>query len=289
MIFHRCLLLVCALSLLPTLSWAKAPSWHSSLSFPEEMTITAPAGITIDFSRQRYYVIDYTGNQLVSFDEKGQLLDRFDASGTLNKPVSLAFASPGKIWIAQRSSNELLYVDLNDRDVRRFDLSKTTSQPVLIDRVVTDDKNRLYVANSHDGRIIRLDDNLKISAVFSPQPDGALIDFKIKGTSLYALDGRHRQILRFTLDGQQLEKITLDAPLDRAVSFDIDSHGTIYVLDRPAGKIVVFSAKGLFQYDFCRRGARRGQLNYPVELHFDWRQQLCVVNQGNDRIEVFKH
>ena len=107
---------------------------------------------------------------------------------------------------------------------------------------------------------------------------------------MYALDGQHQQLLSFTLDGQHKDTIALKEDLDRPVSFVLDSHGMIYILDRPQGKIAVFTAKGLFKYDFLpQRAPRRGQLNYPSELHMDWQDRLCVVNQGNDRIEVFKH
>ena len=209
--------------------------------------------------------------------------------GGLEKPVSMAFGAAGKMWVVQRSSNELLYIDLTTRKVRHFDLSKTLSEPIMIDRVATDDKQRLYVADSHSGRIYRLDDNLKIAAVFAAKRDSQLSDFKIIGAKLYALDSRHQQLLAFNLDGQAAETITLEGQLDQPVSFARDAQGTWFVLDRPQGKIAVFNATGKYLYDFCRRGARRGQLNYPAELHFDWLGRLCVVNQGNDRIEVFKH
>lgn len=283
------LLCLALLLLVPALVCAKAPSWHSSLSFPKEMAIDAPSGLVIDQARKRYYVIDYNADQLVSFDEQGQLIDRFDAMGRLKKPVSMAFGAPGKMWVVQRSTNELLYIDLNSRDVRRFNVSKTSGQPMLIDRVATDDQQRLYVADSHSGRIFRLDDNLKITTIFAGKRDSHLIDFKIAGSTLYALDSQHQQLHSFTLDGQHKDTIALKGDLDRPVSFVLDSHGMIYILDRPQGKIAVFTAKGLFKYGFCHRGARRGQLNYPSELHMDWQDRLCVVNQGNDRIEVFKH
>lgn len=289
MIVRKLLFFLGIVILLPASIQAKAPSWLSTLSFPQEIALKAPAALTIDSERQRYYVVDYTGSRLISFDQKGTKISEFNASGALDKPVDLAFGRSGKMWVVERNTNELLYIDLTTQNIRRFDLTKTTGELLFIDRIATDNQQRLYVTNSHSGRILRLDDNLKIDVIFAAQADSQLIDFKIKGRELYALDNRHHQLLRFSLDGKRQQVIKLNGKLDSPVSFEIDDKGLLYILDRALGKVVVMDSNGNYRYDFGRHGYRRGQFNYPAQLVFNWQQQLCVVNQGNDRIEVFSH
>lgn len=287
MVTRFLLILLSAVLALPAQAGAAPRPWLHSLSFPQDMRISAPASLTIDNARQRYYIVDSREKRLVSFDQHGVKLKEFYASAALHNPVALAFASPGKMWIIERNSNELLYLDLESEKIRRFDLNQTTGEVFFAHRIASDAQQRVYVSNSHDGRIVRLDDHLKIDAIFCAQPDSRLIDFKIKDSSLYALDHRHHQLLRFTLDGQCQEIVTLKGLLDFPVSFEIDTDGTIYVLDRALARVSVFNRQGDYRYYFAQRGYRRGQLHYPSQLVFDWRQRLCIVNQGNDRIEVF--
>lgn len=289
MIVRNCCIWLILLIVFPGSVLAKTPSWLSTLSFPQDFKISAPSAVTIDHERKRYYVVDYNGKKLISFDQNGAKISEFNASGALQKPVDLAFGRSGKMWVVERNSNELLYIDLSSQKIRRFNLKQTTGKQVQADRVACDSKYRLFISDSHSGRIFRLDDNLKVDAVFAAQSDSQLIDFKIKDSTLWALDNRHNHLLKFDLDGNLLKKIPLKADLDFAVSFEVDSKGNIFVMDRPQGKIVVMNQAGEMRYEFGRRGFRRGQFNYATQLAFDWQQRLCVVNQGNNRIEVFSH
>ncbi len=282
------LLLVC-----PVLAMASPPTWHSVMALGRDETLSSPASLTIDSVRKRYYVVDYGGNQLVSFSEDGQLIDRFDAAGALEKPVSMAFGAKGKLWVAQRSSNELLYIDLNTRNIRRFNLDETTGTSVFLDKVMTDVRNRLYVVNSADGRILRLDDNLHVDTIFSAREDSRLVDLKIKDETLYTLDETHNQVLCYSLDGKLKSSTTLNGKLSHAVSFDIDEKGSVYVADRAMARIAVYSSTGTFKYDFSRQGARRGQLHYPGEIVSTgmtacvWSIRGMIVLRSSDHNDVF--
>ena len=81
----------------------------------------------------------------------------------------------------------------------------------------------------------------------------------------------------------------LKASLDFPVSLAMNKLQQIFILDRPQAHISVFNLQGELLYSFAQKGYRRGQFNYPNQILFDWQQQLCIVNQGNDRIEIFNH
>ena len=276
-------------SLLSSSVGAESPAWISELVFPAPRQVSAPASMALDLQRQRYYVVDSQVGRLLSFDKSGVPLNEFDAAGELIQPTAMTFARPGKIWLVERSNNSLLYIDMATQKIRPFSPRGTDGKQLVPDRIATDANHRLYVSDRRSGRIYALDDNLKITVAFAPQAGGQFIDFKIKGDRLWALERVKRTVYSFNLDGSQKDRIPLQHELDTPVSLEINSQQQIYILDRATAKIYRFTKNGKYMDDFGQKGYRRGQLNYPSQLMLDWQQRLCVVNQGNDRIEVFSH
>ena len=276
-------------SLLPTTVCAKTPGWISQLVFPAPRQVSTPASLALDIQRQRYYVVDSQAGRLLSFDKSGIFLSEFDAAGGLTCPTTMTFAQPGKMWLIERANNSLLYIDMTTQKIRAFFPTGTDGKQLFPDHIATDEAHRLYISDRRSGRIYALDDDLNIATVFAPQAGGQLIDFKIKGKQLWALDRVQHVVYCFSLDGSRQRRIVLEHSLDFPVSLEIDPQQHIYILDRAAAKIYRFTTNGKYMEDFGQKGYRRGQLNYPSQLVLDWQQRLCVVNQGNGRIEVFSH
>jgi sugar lactone lactonase YvrE len=257
--------------------------------FPPPQQVSAPASLTLDMQRQRYYVIDSQGGRLLSFDAEGTPLGEFSASGELIKPSAMTFGRAGKMWLIERAHNSLFHLDMETQQTREFFPLDKDGKRLFPDQVATDAAHNLYTNDSLSGRVYALDDNLKIAKVFAPQTGEHLIDFKIKGNKLWALERNKQAVYCFDLKDQKQQLIKLDRVLDFPVSLEIDAKNQLYILDRAAAKIYHFSGSGKYLDDFGQQGYRRGQLNYPAQLWFDWQQRLCVVNQGNDRIEIYTH
>jgi sugar lactone lactonase YvrE len=268
---------------------AKSAVWISELVFPAPRQVSSPASISLDFQRQRYYVVDSQEGRLLSFDSEGKKLGEFDAAGELVRPTAMTFARPGKMWVVERSDRSLLYIDMKTQKTRKFFPKGPKGGHLFPDRIATDKNHRLYVSDRLSGRVYALDDNLKIAAVFAPQAGGQFVDFKIRGNRLWALEQRQQTVYSFKLDGRQEDKIALQYTLDTPVSLEIGEQQQLYVLDRAAARVYHFTSRGEFMDVFGQGGYRRGQLRYPAQLVLDWQQRLCIVNQGNDRIEVFSH
>lgn len=267
--------------------YAKGGTWVSELVFPPAQQVSAPIAMAIDSERQRYYVVDSQQGKLLSYAADGASLTEFDAAGTLHRPTDMTFARPGKLWVVERERNCLLYIDLNSQQVREFSLATTTDKKIFIGRIASDNQHRLYVSDRFSGRIYALDDNLKIVTTFAPQAGGHFIDFKIVDTQLWALDWKQQIVYQFDQSGKQQQRIILDKVLRFPYSVAVDNSHQLYILDRASAKIYHFTTQGKYVADFGQQGYRRGQLSYAAQLMFDWQQRLCVVNQGNDRIEVF--
>ena len=67
----------------------------------------------------------------------------------------------------------------------------------------------------------------------------------------------------------------------------MENADTFFILDRHQNRVVVFSRDGRFLYSFLELGQNSGQLYFPRQLRFDPWGQLCVVDEGNGRVEIF--
>lgn len=90
-----------------------------------------------------------------------------------------------------------------------------------------------------------------------------------------------------TYEGKLVRQVPLTGEMEFPVAFDIDATGHFYLLDRHAGKVLVFDSRGDLSYDLLLKGKRQGRLWYPSDLMFDWQGRLCVVNEGNGRVDIY--
>jgi len=268
-----------------------AGTWEFALSLPgkgAEHSLGEALALAMDESRQRYYVVDSSHGQLVSFDQQGQFLNALNPGNALKKPVAMALASAGKFWVIERSNNQLVYVDLDRQQVRAFSLFAPDGLPIFPEKVKVDRKNRLYLLDRSRGTVVRLDDNLKVKQTFLGEKGfRGFTDFLLTEEGLWALDALRRELTLFDDNGKRLRKVELVDKLSFPVAFETDSAGQFYLLDRHAAKILVFNRSGEFSYEFLIKGKRQGQLWYPAGLKFDWAGRLCVVNEGNGRIDIY--
>ena len=286
-----CVLTVFLQILLVSSAIAAGP-WAFVKNLPEkgsdEVTLGETLALTVDAERQRYYVIDSNNGQLVSFDQQGKFLATLNPGNRLQKPVSLALAPGGKLWVVERSTNQLVYVRLQEQQVRSFDLAYPDRLPIFADKIELDRQNRLFVLDRSRGVILQLDDNLKVKQAYSGEKSSkGFSDFRLTPDGLWALDSLSRSLTFFADDGKLVRQVKLTGKLEFPVAFEVDATGQFYLLDRHAGKVVVFNSQGGFSYEFLLKGKHQGQLWYPSGLLLDWDGRLCVVNEGNGRIDIY--
>jgi hypothetical protein len=276
--------------LLTSSAWGATSSWTYLMQLPArsaDLKIDRPIAVAVDNDSQRYYVVDPVGGTLVSFDREGKHLTSFNAGGELKQPIAMTKGLRGTLWVIDRSSNQLLYVDPSEQQVRRFSLSYPDGSMIFPARLALDGQGRVLVLDRMKGAVLRLDDNLIVEKVFAgPEGNRGIVDFKVKGSKLWALDGLAGKVYQFVGDGAPTT-LTLESALEFPVSLEIDDGGQLYILDRHAGKVVVFGPQGDFRFDFLDRGKGSGRLWYPAQLLFDWAGRLCVVDEGNSRVDIF--
>ena len=282
-----------ALTLLLSLSVraeAKTPwSWLMSLK-PETAanSMRLPTGVYVDESRDRYYVMDSGNNRLLSFDLKGQLVHSFTADNELQLPFDMTRTETGNLWVVEKGRNSLTLIDLQNKQTVPHTL--TDQGRLIFPSRISYSNGKFLVLDKASGDILLLDQDLMVRQRFicpSEGGNGGLVDFVPHENEIWALDQQAKTVYRFQQDGAVAGRIKLGNTVHFPISLAIGPSGYLYILDRLDGTIAAFDGDGQFKYSFLELGQSQGQLYYPAEIRFDPWGHLCVVDEGNGRVEVF--
>ncbi len=272
----------------PITVYAASP-WKWNLSLRQGVvgdSMNRPTAMYIDKTRQQYYVVDSGKNRLLSFDRNGELLHILNAGKSLQTPYSITRTDSNGIWLTEKGKNTLSYIDFKNKNVVPHELS-SNGEIIYPDRI--DAYNgQLYVLDKSSGNIIGYSKELTAGQIFACKdcPWG-FIDFIFSDNKLWALEQENRSIYRFALNGQVEKVIQLGEEVTFPFSLTIGPSGFIYVLDRHRRQIAVYDKNGSFKYSFLDEGVARGQLYYPIQIRFDPWGRLCVVDEGNARVEIY--
>ncbi|MFH1020471.1 MAG: hypothetical protein V1782_07660 [Pseudomonadota bacterium] len=245
-----------------------------------------PVALYIDHEKERYYVVDSTGNRLLSFAGDGKFLQEFTAEGSLKKPYDMVRLADGSLLVVEKGRNSLTRVDLKNKKTTPIVLTHQ-GREIFVDRLEVAD-GKVYALDRSSGRIVQLDETLQVtkSSVMSADA-GWLADFKVVEKKIWVLDQKKKQVYSYDENGRQSPTIQLTG-VDFPVSLAVDQAGFFYILDRHRGAVVVFGRNGELKYQFLTKGQGRGNLYFPQEIRFDHLGRLCVVDEGNSRVMVFK-
>jgi len=244
-----------------------------------------PVALYVDNEKERYYVVDSTGNKLFSFAGDGKFLQEFTAEGTLQKPYDMARLTDGSLLVVEKGRNSLTRVDLKNKKTTPLVLMHQ-GREVFVDRLEVA-SGKVYVLDRLSGRILQLDEALQVVKSFAmPADAGWLADFKVVEKKIWALDQKKKQVYSLDENGRPSPPIQLTG-VDFPVSLAVDQTGFFYILDRHRGAVVVFGRNGEFKYQFLTKGQGRNNLYFPQEVRFDHLGRLCVVDEGNSRVMVF--
>ena len=270
--------------------WAGQGGWRVLSDLPtqdSDIKVKRPVFAAVDPQRHRYYITDADQALLIAFDENGAVLGTLNPENAFQRPVSMAFGKPGRLWVSDRARNELLYLDLEKKSVRAFSVTYADKSPIVPGRIAVLPDRGLFVLDRMRGQVVQLDDNMQVVCSFQGESsEHGIIDFVVKENDLWALQLGQPKLLQFDLSGKLKQTLLLNGELDFPYAMDMDGGGLFYILDRHAGNIAVFNQRGQLSFKFMTPGRRPGQLHYPADLCFDWSGRLFVVNEGNGRVEV---
>lgn len=262
--------------------------WHLTLrGDTPENSLLNPAAVYVDKQRERYYVVDTGNNRLMSFDISGKPISALTADNQLRAPFDMTRDKQGRLIVVEKSRNSITVIDLRAKEVKRNAITYN-DRTVFIDRI-ENDGDTIFVLDKSSGDILELNDKFEVVKNFSCEDCAVgFVDFKLAEGSLWALEQDQQAVFQFDRSGKLKKKIDLrGGVVVFPRSLAVDEGGRFYILDRHAGGIAVFDADGKYTYSFLTPGQSNGQLLFPVEISFDPWGRLCVVEEGNGRVQIF--
>jgi DNA-binding beta-propeller fold protein YncE len=286
--FWKIFLLAMVLALLPSAALTQSPwQWQMSLRIDKPGdSMYMPSAVAFDKEEGRYYAIDTGRNRLVSFGRDGKLLKAFTANDQLKAPFDMVRLDNGQLWVVEKGRNSLTLIDVAARRIEPHTLLDG-ERLVFPDRIAYA-RGKLYVLDRASGQVLRLANDLSVEQRFGCSDCSAgLADFVINQNSVLAIEPRDKKIYRFNEDGTIAEEIKLGGEVHFPVSLAVGPSGSIFVLDRQQNSVLAYSETGQFRYRFLGSGQSAGKVYFARELRFDPWGQLCVVDEGNGRVEIY--
>ncbi len=283
------LLPLLALTLLPLTVLAESSAWQWQTSLQVEAagdSMYMPSAVAFDKVGERYYAIDTGRNRLVSFGRNGDLLRAFTANGQLKAPFDMVRLDNGQLWVVEKGRNSLTLIDVAAKKIEPNTLHDG-ERLIFPDRIAVAG-GKLYILDRSSGQVLRLAADLSVEQRYGCSDCSAgFADFIIDGGSVLAIEPRDKKIYRFKADGSIDDEIRLGDEVEFPVSLAVGPSGFYYVLDRHQNSVLVYSEDGQYRYRFLSTGQSAGKVYFARQLRFDPWGQLCVVDEGNGRVEIY--
>lgn len=288
---QRCCLagiLACCLVAVAGPGRAAAPNpWKLAFTLRDAALVDGlPTALYVDGDKKRYYMVDSSGGRLASFDDQGAFQQVFSPAGGLRRPFDMVRLSESVLVVAEKGENTLTRIDFADKETVRTAVVDQ-GRRLMVDRLEIA-AGRLYVLDRASGAIHRLSATFTVEQRFPlPADSGGIVDFKIVGNQIWALGQQEKMLYVYQENGLISKRVDIGGLVKFPVSVAVDSGGLIYVLDRHQGEVVVLDRKEKVKYRFLGKGHGPQQLYYPLEIRFDPWGRLCIVDEGNNRVQVF--
>jgi hypothetical protein len=192
----------------------------------------------------------------------------------------------GQLWVVEKGRNSLTFIDVAAKKMETHIL-KDDGRLIFPDRIAVD-KGSLYILDRSSGQVLKLNADLSVAQPYGcPDCSAGFADFTIDKGTVLAIEPREKKIYRFKKDGSIAEEINLSSEAEFPVSLAVGPSGFYYVLDRHLNSVLVYSEDGQFGYSFLSTGQSAGKVYFARQLRFDPWGQLCIVDEGNGRVEIY--
>lgn len=250
-----------------------------------------PAGFWYDTLRGFLVVANTHARQIVVLNRQGQALKVLGKEGELGFPVAVTGDGDGTLYIAERNSESLKVVPRYDTEVegefRTFDLIPyRRSAPVQPVALHIDRQGSLYVADRGNRQVLAFDRDgkLKLTIPDVGEPSDLWVDRAGKilvadpgfgGIRVYSEKGMPLRTLGGRYSAQTREPL-------RVRGLAADRMGRIWVVEETGQGIKTIDSLGNLLLNFT------SGISFPVDLAIDDQDNLFVLEQGGNRISVFR-
>ncbi len=241
----------------------------------------------------KVYVSDSGNRQIKVFTVNGKFRYAFNKAGKgnmLEYPSGIVILNNGNLLVADTKKRALYEFASGGRFVKEWAAARGKIMPGFMaigpdeNIYVSDLAGRQVVVFDKEGNVLR---KLKPQNVTLDSPQGiALADRQ----TVIVGDNANYNVKILGPDGQ-LKSLFDGGPrfaLTTVKGIARDAGGRIYVAETLANVIRVFDDRGNELMSFGQTGGRPGEFMFPTGISIDKKNRLYVVDQGNNRIQVYQ-
>ena len=201
----------------------------------------------------------------------------------MRKPWGITANDSNEIFVSDICNQRIVVFNENGEFIRAFG-QNTLKCP---NGVLFDNMGRIFVGNRHDNKILVFGQNGEYISTFHNasslnEPRG--LSFDADG-NLIVCDAGNKCVRFFSPNGSIFK--TIGSGRLRMPFNCVCRNSKVFVSDRDAHLIKVYSSNGRFLYEFGTYGTGDGELNHPTGLAVDKMGHLLVCSLGNHRVQVF--
>ena len=247
-----------------------------------------PQGMAINPENNDIYICDAGNNRIQVYNKSFEFVFQF--SDKMNAPHGICIKQ-NKIYVTQwradclnvysTEGKYLNSVGVKGKEELQFNL------PTGLD--VSTDKNRIYIADSHNHRVQCLNLNLKFNS-FIGDILGAL-DVKLTSVEIIVLSLRNPCVSLYTYSHQLIREIIPRGegnPVLLPNCLTLDSSSNILISDFKAHCVCVYSFGGVLIHRFGKEGRMRGDFIKPRGIAIDVERRIIVASYNPEHcIQVF--
>lgn len=252
-----------------------------------------PSGLFYDENKKRLYIADSVNKRIVSLDSEFKYLAEL-TNKEMILPVGIVRDRKGIFYVVDADRSTVFRLDAAKELVEPLPLTGIPHGRYLFSpgRIAIDKEDRLYIIDKLNKRIISVDYTGVFIRSFTITGKNfvGFTDVRVDDEGyVYALDTIDRMVYVFDKKGNLVssfggrEKGLFLFP----VSIASGKNGLVSVIDRHAGKIMVFNRSGVFQYTILNKGSKEGELMTPSYICIDEANRIYIID-GN-RIQVFQN
>ena len=278
-----------------TVSVTLAPEMRGN--FVKETLLHAPYGL-VTKKNGDVIVCEYGAHHLAILNKSTVatttigMIHREDGDDRFNCPTGVCLSSDGYIFVTDQ--HRVLKMTMNGQLIKSLGSLHEGDGPLQFryprDIVVHPTSGQVYVADTDNGRIQVLNNDLTFSHTFGN--DGALIaPFSLAFDSelnLYIADCGGHCIFKVT--GDHVTQISSygkePGKLDRPSCLVIDTDNLIFVTEEGNDRVSIFNTNGGFKHCFGKKGSGKVEFNQPMAIAVDSAGCLYVSDFYNNRLLV---
>ena len=201
----------------------------------------------------------------------------------LSSPWGVTVNNSNEIFVSDMDNNRILVLSEGGKFIRSFG-EKLLDEPTGIS---IDSNGRIYVVNRASNKILLFNPNGEYISTVNidgslKNPRGICLDSR---GNLVVCDSGNKCVRIVSVKGNILKTVgkgCFQMPFSCVCYED-----KIFVSDREAHVVKVYTKNGEYLYEFGRRGTRDGELHNPTGLAVDKTGHLLVCSEQSHRVQVF--